>query len=179
MYSNWLYWKMSQLQQHTCAIKIYPNTLFIIYHSLSSSSVSCLPFPLSIVITCCHFHLFSLSLVFSEGGVCVRLCPATEPSPYQLWGSWFLQDEGPISKPRQGQGSAQEVIRLWGGGRQRLYFNMSETNLQQKPVDEPHAFSFRKATKGESNGCVFIYIRGCTCRSCLTAKYKSCHEDLL
>lgn len=38
----------------------------------------------------------------------------------------------------------------------------------KKPVNKPHMFSFRKATKGEYNQ--YIYIRGCTRRFCLTAK---------
>lgn len=93
-----------------------------------------------------YFHF--LSLVFSEGGA--RLS-ATQPSLHQLWGSWLHQDQGPTSKPRQGHSSRQEVFRLWGGSRQRLYFNMS--------------FSC-SPTEGEYNQNVFIYV--------MTAKNKSC-----
>ena len=102
--------------------------------------------PFLLALSASHFHL--LSLVFSEDGLCVGLCSATQPSPYQLWGSRLHQDQGPISKSRQGSG--KEVIRLWGGGRQKLYFDMSEIN-----IDEPQVFSFRKATKG---GIRWIYF---------------------
>lgn len=97
-------------------IFIFPTSLhfFVSFLCLINSS------------TYCYRHVLSLSL-FSEGSVCVRLCSATNPSPHQLWGSWPLQDQGPISKPRQVQSSSQEIHRLCGGSRQRLYFNMSKT----------------------------------------------------
>lgn len=46
---------------------------------------------------------------------------------------------------------------------------MSEKNLQQKPVNKPHRFSFRKATKGIINMLSFILEV-----LPVVEKYKSC-----
>ena len=141
--------------------------LIFIATNLSSIQVKLLRYFCSHLLIKSCFFLFLLTIVnsviflfpvFRE--VSVRCCSSMQPSQQQLWGSRLLQDQGQISNLRKGQG--QEIIKLWGGSRQRHYFNMSLLTSS--------SCSFRKVTKGDSSYHILIYMSFWTHGSCLTTK---------
>lgn len=73
-----------------------------------------------------------LSGVFSEVATFVGPRSATQPCPHQLRRSELGQGQGPIPKPRQGQDDREEVVGLWGGGRQRFNFKLTLTGPQEE-----------------------------------------------